>query len=535
MTQRSVATAMRMAAREAAYHRRVREQVHARHQADERQALRESQRRLAADAEQATQAYVAAQVEEADFLTREIHKREQAIDGLLSGGLARTPSIDLTATLTAFVAHTFNEQRWAVSKPELASFLPEAPGFFARLVPGYDKRHERKVRDAHQQHAAAYQAFVSRRAGRDEAYKEFEQREQRRRSNHELENRKVLDFQASLKAASHEAVTRYFKMVIDKSLAGEPDALSAELGYSTDSKHLVVDLELPEFSIIPEEAGFKYDKAADRIDPIPRALAKRKTLYTHLISQIALKCIDTVFRGDTVDAVQCLTLNGMLDTIDPSTGQQARVCLLSVRLDVDNFRSLNLHQVQPEDCLRSLKASVSRAPTELVPVKPIVELDVVDPRFVETLDQRPNLMALTPIEFEGLLTNLFTTLGLDTTQTRQSRDGGLDCVAFDPRPVLGGKVILHAKRYKDPVGVSAVRDLFGTVQNEGASKGILITTSGYEKAAVEFARGKPLELLDGANLLHLLAEHAKVGARIVIPDGWIDQPIPYDQVGWGAS
>lgn len=30
------------------------------------------------------------------------------------------------------------------------------------------------------------------------------------------------------------------------------------------------------------------------------------------------------------------------------------------------------------------------------------------------------------------------------------------------------------------IGVSAVRDLFGTVQNEGASKDILITTSGYK-------------------------------------------------------
>ena len=45
----------------------------------------------------------------------------------------------------------------------------------------------------------------------------------------------------------------------------------------------------------------------------------------------------------------------------------------------DTFRSLNLAQVQPEHCLRSLKASVSRAPAELLPVKPLVELNMVDP------------------------------------------------------------------------------------------------------------------------------------------------------------
>jgi restriction system protein len=73
--------------------------------------------------------------------------------------------------------------------------------------------------------------------------------------------------------------------------------------------------------------------------------------------------------------------------------------------------------------------------------------------------------------------------------------------------------------------VSAVRDLFGTVQNEGASKGILVTTSGYGRAAFDFAKGKPLELLDGGNLLFLLNEHAKLDARIVMPDDWNDSPI----------
>ena len=44
------------------------------------------------------------------------------------------------------------------------------------------------------------------------------------------------------------------------------------------------------------------------------------------------------------------------------------------------------------------------------------------------------------------------------------------------------------------------------MQNEGASKGILVTTSGYGHTSHDFANGKPLELSDGANLLYLLKE-----------------------------
>ncbi len=67
-----------------------------------------------------------------------------------------------------------------------------------------------------------------------------------------------------------------------------------------------------------------------------------------------------------------------------------------------------------------------------------------------------------------------------------------------------------------------MRDLYGTMQNEGASKGILVTTSGYGKAAFDFISGKPMELLEGSNLLYLLKTHAGIEAKIVAPDDWRD-------------
>jgi restriction system protein len=61
------------------------------------------------------------------------------------------------------------------------------------------------------------------------------------------------------------------------------------------------------------------------------------------------------------------------------------------------------------------------------------------------------------------------------------------------------------------VSVSAVRDLYGTVINEGANSGILITTSDYGGDSYEFAKNKPLKLLNGGHLLGLLEKHGKKG------------------------
>ncbi len=65
--------------------------------------------------------------------------------------------------------------------------------------------------------------------------------------------------------------------------------------------------------------------------------------------------------------------------------------------------------------------------------------------------------------------------------------------------------------------VEAVRDLAGALDHERASKGILVTTSDFTAAGYEFARGKPIELINGSGLLALIKEHTKLEVKIVMP------------------
>jgi restriction system protein len=279
---------------------------------------------------------------------------------------------------------------------------------------------------------------------------------------------------------------------------------------------------------------YKYVRTRDAVDEVARPAAQVRSLYAQIVAETTLRTIHELFEADRADRLETIVFNGFVNTIDPATGQPAKPHLVTVRTSKETFMRLDLSQVEPLACLQGLNAAVSKKPTELVPVRPILEFDMVDPRFIQEsdvlaeLDDRPNLMELSPKEFESLITNLFQKMGLETRQTQASRDGGVDCVAFDPRPIFGGKVIIQAKRYKNTVGVSAVRDLFGTMQNEGASKGILVTTSGYGKSSFEFADGKPLELLGGSHLLYLLAENAQIEARIEPPEDWVDPTADMD-------
>jgi hypothetical protein len=184
---------------------------------------------------------------------------------------------------------------------------------------------------------------------------------------------------------------------------------------------------------------------------------------------------------------------------------------------VKNFYLCNLANIDPKLCFKSLKGVGSSKLHSLTPIAPILNISREDKRFISSyevakeLNETCNLAAMDWEDFEHLIRELFekefSQSGGEVKVTRASRDHGVDAVAFDPDPIRGGKIVIQAKRYTNTVGVSSFRDLYGTVMNEGATKGILVTTADYGPDAYEFAKGKPLTLLNGSNLLHLLEKH----------------------------
>jgi restriction system protein len=209
--------------------------------------------------------------------------------------------------------------------------------------------------------------------------------------------------------------------------------------------------------------------------------------------------------------------------VDPLTGQKIQPHLITLRATRQQFTPLILDEPKfnPVECVRRyFFADISPHPDELIPVEPVMPFSMADPRIIDPIDvisgidKRPNLLELTPKEFEAFIQNLFTKMGFDTKLYQASGDGGIDCVAYDPHPITGGKFIVQAKLYTRTVSPTHVRDLWGTVQHEGATKGIMITTSGYGPDSYKFAGGKPLNLIDGSGLLALCQQY-EIPARIL--------------------
>lgn len=320
-----------------------------------------------------------------------------------------------------------------------------------------------------------------------------------------------------------DAVSDYCDMVLGNSRYPDSFPRTWTLDYVADSKLVVVDYQMPAPNDLPTLASVRYVKSRDEFEEKHLAEAEKNRIYDGLLYQVALRTIHELFEADVAGALAIVAFNGIVESVDPSSGHQTRACVLSVQANRDEFLAINLAAVDPKTCFKKLRGIGSSKLHSLTPVAPLVQFDKADPRFVagyavaDGLEQGQNLAAMDWEDFEHLIRELFerefAKSGGEVKVTRASRDGGIDAVVFDPDPIRGGKIVIQAKRYTNTVGVSAVRDLYGAVINEGANKGILVTTADYGPDSYDFAKGKPLQLLSGSHLLHLLQQHG-VKARI---------------------
>jgi restriction system protein len=322
------------------------------------------------------------------------------------------------------------------------------------------------------------------------------------------------------------SVTEYCDMVLNNSEYPDSFPNNFETEYNRDNKMLIIEYQLPSKKDIPNIKEVKYVASRNELKEVLIPEPQINKIFDDTMYKITLRTLHEIFESDVVNAIDAVSFNGWVKSTNKATGKEENNCILSIQAKKSDFVNIDLANVDPKTCFKTLKGVASSRLSTLTPIQPILQINRFDKRFVDSyevadeIDNSTNIAAMDWEDFEHLIRELFekefSVNGGEVKVTQASRDGGVDAVAFDPDPIRGGKIVIQAKRYTNTVGVSAVRDLFGTVLNEGATKGILVTTADYGSDSYEFAKGKPLTLLNGSNLLHLLEKHgvhAKIDLR----------------------
>jgi hypothetical protein len=127
----------------------------------------------------------------------------------------------------------------------------------------------------------------------------------------------------------------------------------------------------------------------------------------------------------------------------------------------------------------------------------------------EAVDDRPEI---TPDEFEDVIKELLAALGLEIVFSTAGTGGILEITARDPRPLAGGRLLIHASPVTGvgQVDAAEVLGFADSVRGDmGALKGIFIAAAGFTDEAHAAIRSSPaqVELVDALKLVELVREH----------------------------
>jgi restriction system protein len=491
--------------------------------AQRREAERQAreQARLAKEQEKARQQrHIQAQQRAAERKTTGVDDQVKILDEILTGVLSSPAltfdSLKVTPELPAFEPGHLGT---AEAGPNWTDYEPPGLGGLSRLFGGV-ARHERQTAEARNRFDTAMAEHRQREAQRERALSAARAAHEHRladvRAQAATQHAEIEARRAAFAAGDPEAVEWFVSRVLDASRYPAGFPRQYQVAYRLENRDVVVEFELPAQQVVPVVRGYRFIKARDAIDPLPRPATEIRQRYARLIACVALRTLHEVFASTPGDVVEAVVFNGRVSTIDRATGKPDRPHLLSVEAERSVFEDIVLAAVEPAACLKRLNALVSPNPFDLEAVEPFIAFDLKRFRFTDDmdviagLDSRKNLLNLSPTEFEHLVRQLFVAMGAEAWTTIPSKDGGVDAVATSKNLFFGGVCLIQAKRWTGVVGLESVHALTGVMADHNATTGVLVTTSWFGRASEQFANRNRITLINGAELKQLIKEHLKM-------------------------
>lgn len=399
--------------------------------------------------------------------------------------------------------------------------IPIIPRFFDLFNLFIKSRRDKLFEEQKQNYEKALELWKEKEKLYEKETKEWEKEKKEFEKRQEEYNKNVETLRVDYEKSKPQAIEWYSQILLEQSSYPIDFKKKIAVEYKASEKLLIFEYFLPNMDDFPKVKEIKYLKTTGEKKKIMFSGREFNSLYEDTLYQITLRTVYELFKADIVETIDSIVFNGWVNNLDKATGKRQDVCILSLMVKKTEFMDVNLLDVDAKACFKRFQGVSASQLSILTPIPPILKISKEDKRFIEgqivgqNLDDSANIAAMDWQDFEYLIREIFerqfASIGGEVKVTQSSRDKGVDAVAFDPDPILGGKVIIQAKRYTNTVHIESVRALYGIMQDEGAMKGILVTTSDFGSDAYNFAKNKPISLLNGGNLLSMLHKHGYKG------------------------
>jgi restriction system protein len=329
----------------------------AQRQEDER-LVRERRRQEREQEKARQQDYLDSQQQAADEQTADVQEQIKSLDEVLTSVLSLPPmSFDrLTATPRT---PPFDPGPLGVAAigPDWSDFAPAQPGVLRRFLGGA-ARYRRQTAQAQDRFEAAKAEHQRQESQRQQALArakaKYHGKVTEERGRAAARNAHVARRRSAFAAGDAEAVEWFARCVLKASQYPDGFPREYQVAYDPQASTIAVEFELPPQSVVPPVRTYRYVKARDDIEPVPRPDHEIRQRHERLIAAIALRTLHEIFSATAPDVVRAVSFTGYVSTTDRATGKPVRPRLLTVSAERSVFEDLVLAEVDPAACLAGL-------------------------------------------------------------------------------------------------------------------------------------------------------------------------------------
>ena len=330
-------------------------------QRQEAEQLAAERRQQVRDREKARQEeLLESQQRTAEEQTSEVQEQIKSLEEVLTSVLPLPPmSFDRLMATPRTPAFDPGPLAVTVPGPDWSDFAPAEPTGLLRFLrrTARFKRQTAQAQGRFEAAAAEHREHESQRLqALAVARAKYHQKVTEARAQAAARNAYVAGRQSTFAAGEAESVAWFARCVLRASRYPDGFPREYQVAYDRPARNVTVEFELPAQHVVPPVRRYRYVKASDVIEQVPRPEDEISQRYERLISAIALRTLHEIFSATAPEVVRAVSFTGYVSTTDQATGKPVRPYLLAVSAERPAFEDLVLAEVEPAACLARLAA-----------------------------------------------------------------------------------------------------------------------------------------------------------------------------------
>src|SRR5262249_1268672 len=144
----------------------------------------------------------------------------------------------------------------------------------------------------------------------------YDRRVTEERAKAAARNAYVTSRQSAFAAGHPEAVEWFIGCVLRGSRYPDGCPREDDVTYDPVNRAAAVDLDLPAGGVVPATRAYRYVKARDAVESVPRQDSEIAQAHERLVACVALRVLHEIFGATAAELVQAVALTGWVRSVD---------------------------------------------------------------------------------------------------------------------------------------------------------------------------------------------------------------------------